>query len=60
MVNIYYSSGLRIFCGGEIGYNESLTPIHPQYNRDLNKDALHLWYKFGDPGLNGSQVIVQS
>ena len=29
-------------------------------NRDLNQDLLHLWSKFGDPSLNGSQVIART
>ena len=24
-----------------------------QYNRDLNQANLHLWFKFGDPSMNG-------
>ena len=34
--------------------------IAPQNNRDLNQGLLHLWSKFGDPSLNGSQVIAQT
>ena len=31
----------------------------PQNNKGLNQGILHLWSKFGDPGLNGSQVIAR-
>ena len=34
--------------------------IAPQNNKDLNRVILHLWSKFGDPNLNGSQVIVRT
>ena len=34
--------------------------IAPRNNRDLNQHLLHLWSKFGDPGLNGSRVIAQT
>ena len=34
--------------------------IAPQNNRDLNQGLLHLWSKFGDPSLNGSQVIART
>ena len=30
--------------------------IAPQGNRDLNQCLLHLWYKFGYPSLNGSEL----
>ena len=33
--------------------------IAPRYNRDLNQVVLHLWSKFCNPSLNGSQVITQ-
>ena len=33
--------------------------ITAQRNRDLNQVALHLWYKFGDPSLNGPWVIAR-
>ena len=29
-------------------------------NRDLNQGLLHLWYKFGDPSLNGWWVITRT
>ena len=32
--------------------------INPQNNRDLNQGILHLWSKFGDPGLNRWWVIM--
>ena len=32
----------------------------PPNNRDLNQGLLHLWSKFGDPSLNGSQVIART
>ena len=32
----------------------------PQNNRDLNQGLLHLWFKFGDPSLNWSQVIART
>ena len=32
----------------------------PVCNRDINQGVLNLWYKFVDPGLNGSQVVVRT
>ena len=29
-------------------------------NSDLNQGLLHIWSKFGDPGLNGWWVIAQT
>ena len=37
-----------------------LWPITPQNNRDLNQGVFHFWFKFDDPRLNRSQVIVQT
>ena len=37
-----------------------LRSITPQNHRDLNWGVLHLWFKFGDPSLNGSQVIART
>ena len=34
--------------------------IASQNNMDLNQGLLHLWSKFGDPSLNGFQVIAQT
>ena len=34
--------------------------MNPQNNRDLNQGLLHLWFKFGDPSLNGCWVIVRT
>ena len=34
--------------------------ITPQNNRDLNQGLLHLWSKFGDPGLNGWWIIART
>ena len=31
--------------------------IAPQNNRYLNQVVLHLWFKFGDPSLNGSREL---
>ena len=56
--------------GGETGYNEILSfelkctlkvkakPL--KLYRDLDQIVLHLWSVFGDPGLNGSQVITRT
>ena len=33
---------------------------HPTNNRDLSHVVLLLWSKFGDPGLNGSQVETRT
>ena len=33
---------------------------HSRNNRDLDQGALHLWSKFGNPNLNGSQVTTQT
>ena len=32
----------------------------PRNNRYLNQGLLHLWFKFGDPSLNGSRVIART
>ena len=34
--------------------------IIPQNNRALNQGLLHLWFKFGDPSLNGWWVIART
>ena len=62
--------GLCIYSGGETGYNEILSfefkftlkvKANPlKLYRDLDQIVLRLWSIFGDPGLNGSQVITQT
>ena len=62
--------GLCIYSGGETGYNEILSfwvkiYLEGQANplklyRDLDQIVSHLWSIFGDPGLNGSQVITRT
>ena len=34
--------------------------LPPKNNRDLNQGVLHLWFRFGDPSLNGSRVITRT
>ena len=34
--------------------------ITPQNNRNLNQGILHLWFKYGDPSLNGTRVIART
>ena len=57
--------GNELWCGqAQNGVNSDLNLTLkvkvncPQNNRDLNQSLLHLWSKFGDPSLNGSQVIA--
>ena len=62
--------GLCIYSGGETGYHEILSfelkftlkvKANPlKLYRDLDQIVLHLWSIFGDPGLNGSQVITRT
>ena len=62
--------GLCIYSGGETGYNEILSfelkftlkvKANPlKLYRDLDQIVLPLWSIFGDPGLNGSQVITRT
>ena len=54
-VNLDFKSNLTI----KVKVNCS-TPTPRQNNRDLNLGVLHLWSKFGDPGLNGWGVMAQT
>ena len=40
--------------------NHLISKIIQSCNRDLDQDLLHLWFKFGDPTLNGSRVIART
>ena len=49
---------------GKFGLSSCIWPwrsrsITSQNKRDLNQGLLHLWSTFGNPSLNGSQVITQ-
>ena len=62
--------GLCIYSGCETGHNEIVTfklnftlkvKANPlKLYRNLDQIVLHLWSIFGDPGLNGSQVITRT
>ena len=52
------SSKWRKFCLSSSIWPWRSRSIIPQNIRDLNKGLLHLWFKFGDPSLNGWWVFV--
>ena len=59
---------LCIYSSGETRKFDFLNQIWPwksgsiatQNNKDLNQGLLHLWFRFGDPSLNGSRIIART
>ena len=52
--------GIMKFCPSELKFTLNVKANPLKLYRDLDQIVLHLWSIFGDPGLNGSQVITRT